>query len=142
MTLQQYFQKFVEKCLLYTNAHHICHDYEVGDCILKKAVLSLSNKLRRSFYGSFPITTIHTNGKVTIFLANSTIICHIKLYYAIWFALIMVLGKGEYASCMTEESCGPWFRGVQLPSNCPSLSVMLAFFLLAFNTQAWGTMLE
>ncbi len=85
LTLQKHCQQLVDNCLLHANAQRIPHDYKVGDHVLKKAVLSLSNKLWPSFSGPFPIIAVHTNGTVTVRLADNTTehlnIRHVKPYH-------------------------------------------------------------
>ncbi len=70
LTLQKHRQQLVDKRLLQANAQRIRHDYKVGDPILKKAVLNLSNKLCPSFTGLFDIIAVHTNGTVTVRLSD------------------------------------------------------------------------
>jgi len=72
LTLQRNRQAIVDKRLLAANAKRISHDFAVGDKILKKTVLSFSDKLRPSFIGPFSIIRVHTNGTVTIRLTPHT----------------------------------------------------------------------
>ncbi len=85
LALQRHHQRLINIRLLRANAHYISHYYKVRDCILKKVVLSLSDKFCWSFHSPFTITSIHTNGTVRIRLANNNTkhlnICHIKLYH-------------------------------------------------------------
>ncbi len=75
LTLNQHCQQLVNDCLVQANAQHIHHDYKVGNSILKKAILSLLDKLQPYFTGPFRIVTVHTNGTVTICLSDSTAEC-------------------------------------------------------------------
>ena len=43
----------------------------MGDQILKKMVLSLSDKLKPTFTGPYPILQVHTNGTITICLRDN-----------------------------------------------------------------------
>ena len=61
VALQETHQTLVDTCLFHENASHISHDYKVNDKILKKSVLSLSDKLKPSFTGPHPILQVHTN---------------------------------------------------------------------------------
>ena len=71
IALQNTWQHLVDTCLLRENASRISHDYRVADRVLKKTVLSLSDKMKPSFTGPYEITQVHTNGMVTIRLADN-----------------------------------------------------------------------
>ena len=75
LALQNTQQHLVDTCLLRENAACISHNYQVSDQILKKLVLSLSNKLKPSFTGPHEITQVHTNGTVTIHLSDNVTEC-------------------------------------------------------------------
>ena len=70
VALQETHQNLVDTRLFHENASRISHDYKVNDQILKKSVLSLSDKLKHSFMGPHPILQVHTNGTVTIHLSK------------------------------------------------------------------------
>ena len=72
MALQSTRQQLVDSRLLKENSSRINHDYKIGDQILKKMVLSLSDKLKPTFTGPYPILQVHTNGTVTIRLSHRT----------------------------------------------------------------------
>ena len=71
IALQNNRQHLVDTRLLRENASRISHDYRVADRVLKKTVLSLSDKMKPSFTGPYEITQVHTNGTVTIRLADN-----------------------------------------------------------------------
>ena len=71
LALQNTRQNLVDMRLLRANASRISHDYQVADQVLKKSVLSLSDKLKPSFTGPYKITKVHTNGTVTIHLSDN-----------------------------------------------------------------------
>ena len=85
MALQNTHQQLVDSRLLKENSSRIKHDYKIGDQILKKMVLSLSDKLKPAFTGPYPIINVHTNGTVTIRLRDNLTewinIRHIKPYH-------------------------------------------------------------
>ena len=62
-------QLLVDKRLLRENAKRIRHDYAVGDLVWKKNHLGLSDKLKYTVSGPYPITQVHTNGTVVIQLS-------------------------------------------------------------------------
>ena len=66
MALQSTRQQLVHSLLLKENSTRIKHDYQTGDQVLKKMVLSLSDKLKPTFTGPHPIIQVHTNGTVAI----------------------------------------------------------------------------
>ena len=68
MALQNTRQQLVDSRLLKENSSRIKHDYKISDQILNKSVLSLSDKLKPSFTGPYPILQVHTNGTITIHL--------------------------------------------------------------------------
>ena len=71
MALQNTRQQLVDARLFKENSSRINHDYKTGDQILKKSVLSLSDKLKPTFTGPYPILQVHTNGTVTIRLRDN-----------------------------------------------------------------------
>ena len=71
IALQNTWQHLVDMRLLRKNAARISHDYQVTDQVLKKSVLSLSDKMKPSFTGPHEITLVHTNGTVTICLSDN-----------------------------------------------------------------------
>ena len=71
LALQTTRQQLVDTRLLRANANRISHDYQVSDQVLKKSVLSLSDKLKPSFTGPHEIIQVHTNGTVTIRLSDN-----------------------------------------------------------------------
>ena len=71
MALQNTHQQLVDSRLLKENSSRIKHDYKIGDQILKKMVLSLSDKLKPTFTGPYPILQEHTNGTITICLRDN-----------------------------------------------------------------------
>ena len=73
LSLQAHRQTLVDRRLLQNNASHISHDSVVGEQVLKKNVLSLSDKLQPSFVGPFLITQVHTNGTCTICLSHNVL---------------------------------------------------------------------
>ena len=75
VALQETCQNLVDTRLFHENASHISHNYKVNDQILKKSVLSLSDKLQPLFTGPHLILQVHTNGTVTIHLANNVTEC-------------------------------------------------------------------
>ena len=48
------------------NAKRIQHDYAVGDQVWKKEYIGLSDKLKPTCSGPYPIDRVHTNGTLTI----------------------------------------------------------------------------
>ena len=85
IALQNTCQQLIDSCLLKENASRIKHDYQIGDQVLKKMVLSLLDKLKPTFTGSHPILQVHTSGTVTICLHDNLMECinirHIKPYH-------------------------------------------------------------
>ena len=69
LAIQQNRQLLVDRRLLRENAKRIRHDYAVGDLVWKKEYLGLSDKLKDTVSGPFPIEHVHTNGTVTIRLS-------------------------------------------------------------------------
>ena len=66
LTLQKHRQGLVDKRLLKANASRVSHDFRVGEQVLKKKFLNLSDKLAPAFEGPYEITRVHTNGTVTL----------------------------------------------------------------------------
>lgn len=64
-------QKLIDYRLLEANAKRVNHDFHVGQQVMKKNVLSFSDKLKPAYRGPYPITQVHTNGTVTIALGNN-----------------------------------------------------------------------
>ena len=62
----------VDKRLQRENAKRIRHEYKVGDQVWKKQYIGLSDKLLDTVTGPYLITTVHTNGTVTIQLNTLT----------------------------------------------------------------------
>ena len=75
LALQNTRQHLVDTRILRENAACISHDYQVSNKVLKKSVLSLSNKLKPLFTGPQEITQVHTNGTVTIRLLDNVTEC-------------------------------------------------------------------
>ena len=71
IALQNTRQQLVDSRQLKENSPRIKHDYRIGDPVLKKMVLSLSNKLKPTFTGPHPILQVHTNRTVTIRLREN-----------------------------------------------------------------------
>ena len=71
MALQNTRQQLVDSRLLKENSSRIKHDYKIGNQVLQKMVLSLSDKLKPTFTGPHPILQVHTNGTVTIHLRDN-----------------------------------------------------------------------
>ena len=71
IALQNTRQQLVDSCLLKENTSRIKRDYKVSDPVLKKMVLSLSDKLKPTFTGPHPILQVHTNRTVTIRLHDN-----------------------------------------------------------------------
>ena len=86
IALQNTRQHLVDTPLLRENAAHISHDYQVDDQVLKKPVLSLSDKMKPSFTRPHEITQVHTNSTITICLSDNVTdhinIRQIKLYHS------------------------------------------------------------
>ena len=62
----------IDKRLQKENAKRIRHEYKVGDLVWKKQYIGLSDKLLDTVIGPYPITTVHTNGTITIKLTPVT----------------------------------------------------------------------
>ena len=73
LTLQAHCQTLVDWHLLQNNASCVSHDYIIGEQVLKKNVLSLSDKLQPSLVGPLLITQVHTNGTCTICLSHNVL---------------------------------------------------------------------
>ena len=71
IALQNTRQHLVDTRLLRENAARISNDYRFADRVLKKAVLSVSDKMKPSFMGPYEITQVHANGMVTIHLTDN-----------------------------------------------------------------------
>eukprot|EP00977_Amphora_coffeiformis_P009356 scaffold2144_cov98-Amphora_coffeaeformis.AAC.1 len=71
LTLQQHRQALIDARLLQANRKRVRHDYTVGERVLKRSVIGLSDKMKPSFTGPYVITQVHTNGTVTIRLSPS-----------------------------------------------------------------------
>ena len=70
MAIQQNRQLIVDKNLLRANAKPIKHDYAVDDLVWKRNYIGLSDKLKNTVKGPYPIRRVHTNGTVTIQLSE------------------------------------------------------------------------
>ena len=75
IALQNTQQHLVDMHLLCENAARISHDYQVANQVLKKLVLSLSDKMKPSFTRPHEITQVHTNGTITIRLSDNVTEC-------------------------------------------------------------------
>ena len=86
IALQNTQQHLVDTRLLCENATCISHDYQVTNQVLKKSVLSLSDKMKPSFMGPHEITQVYMNGTATIHLSDNVTECinirWIKLYHS------------------------------------------------------------
>ena len=71
IALQNTRQQLVDSQLLKEISSRIKHDYKIRDQILNKMILSLSDKLKPTFTGPYPILQVHTNGTVTIYLHDN-----------------------------------------------------------------------
>ncbi|MEM7375831.1 MAG: hypothetical protein AAF587_44995, partial [Bacteroidota bacterium] len=69
ISLQRNRQALIDKNLLQANAKRVAHDFAVGEPVLKKMHLGLSDKLAPAFSGPYPILRVHTNGTVTLRLS-------------------------------------------------------------------------
>ena len=73
LVLHENRQKLIDSRLLEANAKRFRHEFKVGHKIMKRNVLSFSDKLKPAYRGPYEIIQVHTNGTVTIQLdANST----------------------------------------------------------------------
>ena len=66
LAIQENRQHLVDKRLLRANAQRVRHDYAVGDLVWKREYLGLSDKLKPTVTGPYPIVRVHTNGTVTL----------------------------------------------------------------------------
>ena len=71
IALQNTHQQLVDSHLLKENSLRIKHDYKIGDQVLKKMVLSLSDKLKPTFTEPYLILQVHTIGTITIHLHDN-----------------------------------------------------------------------
>ena len=82
LAIQDARQALIDKRLLRANAGRIRHDYAVGDLVWKRNHLEMSNKLKPTVSGPFPIERVHTNGTVTIRISPVTVehinICRVR----------------------------------------------------------------
>ena len=69
MAIQRNRQSLVDRRLLRENAKRIKHDYAVDDLVWKRNYIGLSDKLKPTVSGPYPIRRVHTNGTVTIQLS-------------------------------------------------------------------------
>ena len=60
ITLTQSQQALIDNYLVKENAHQISNDYRVHNQVLKKSLLSLSDKLQPFFIGPYMIEQVHT----------------------------------------------------------------------------------
>mmetsp|Transcript_13464 Transcript_13464/g.37213 ORF Transcript_13464/g.37213 Transcript_13464/m.37213 type:complete len:170 (+) Transcript_13464:786-1295(+) len=72
IALQQNRQALIDKRLLDANAKRIPHDFHVDQKIMKRNVLSFSDKMKPAYRGPYKIVQVHTNGTVTIALDDNT----------------------------------------------------------------------
>ena len=72
IAIQRNRQLQVDKRLQRENAKRIRHEYKTGDQVWKKQYIGLSDKLLDTVTGPYTITTVHTNGTVTIQLNAMT----------------------------------------------------------------------
>ena len=75
IALQNTHQQLVDFHLHKEYASRIKHDYQIGDQVLKKMVLSLSDKLKPTFTEPHPILQVHTNSTITICLHDNLTEC-------------------------------------------------------------------
>ena len=75
IALQNTQQHLVDTCLLRENTARISHEYQVADQVLKKSVLSLSDKMKPSFTRPHKITQVQTNSTITIRLSDNGTEC-------------------------------------------------------------------
>ena len=68
-------QTLIDNRLLKENACRISHDYKINDHVLKKSILSFSDKMQPSFTGLYQIEQVHTNGTRTIRLSPNQTEC-------------------------------------------------------------------
>ena len=84
IALQHSHHAVVDQCVQLANAHRLRHEFKLQDQVLKKSVLSHSDKLVPSFTGPFEVVQVHMNGTCTIRLSpNQTErinICRLKPY--------------------------------------------------------------
>ena len=69
IALQHSCQAVVDQRVQLGNAHRLRHEFKLQDQVLKKSVLSHSDKLVPSFTGPFEVVQVHTNGTCTIRLS-------------------------------------------------------------------------
>ena len=69
IALQHSHQAVIDQCVQRANAHRLHHEFQIHDQILKKSVLSHSDKLVPSLTGPFEVIQVHTNGTCTIHLS-------------------------------------------------------------------------
>ena len=86
LTITHSRQALIDNHLLKENAKRISHDYWTNEQVLKKSILSFSDKLQPSFTGPYMIEQVHTNGTCTICLSPNRTECinirHLKPYRA------------------------------------------------------------
>ena len=69
IALQHSRQAVVDKRVQLANTHRLRHEFQLQDQVLRKSVLSHSNKLVPSFTGPFEVVQVHMNGTCTIRLS-------------------------------------------------------------------------
>ena len=69
IALQHSCQAVVDQRVQLANAHCLRHEFKLQDQVLKKSVLSHSDKLVPSFTGPFEVVQVHMNGTCTIRLS-------------------------------------------------------------------------
>ena len=75
IALQLSSQAVIDQRVQRANAHHLRQFQIHDDQILKKSVLSHSNKLVLSFTGPFEVIQVHTNGTCTICISPNQTEC-------------------------------------------------------------------
>ena len=75
IALQHSCQAVVDKRVQLDNAHRLRHEFQLQDQVLKKSVVSHSDKLVPSFTGPFEVVQVHTNGTCTIRLSPNQTEC-------------------------------------------------------------------
>ena len=69
ITIQHSCQAVIDQCVQSVDAHCLRHEFQIHDQVLKKSVLSHSDKLVPSSMGPFEVIQVHTNGTCTICLS-------------------------------------------------------------------------
>ena len=69
IALQHSCQAVINQRVQIANAQRLHHEFQIHDQVLKKSILSHSDKLVPSFAGPFEVIQVHTNGTCTICLS-------------------------------------------------------------------------